>query len=108
MKNTVYKISHKPDGLKDLEELSNDLLSTKVNGNHPFSVQTLNNLIWKVDSIIKKLTHKPRLPLYQIENEIIEICKTDTATHGVIVQILFSTKFGEINTSRLSKLTVRI
>ncbi len=101
-------IPHKPDGLADLEALHRDLLSIKTVGNHPFTVQTINSLITKVEIIIKKINHKPRLPLYQIEKRIIELCKEDNSSHGVLLKILFPTKFGKIDPSRLSHLTVNI
>ena len=104
MKNTI----HKPDGLIELEELSKDLLKTSINGNSPFSIQIYNNIISKLDIIIRILKHSPRLPFYQIENEIIKICKIDNSTHGVVLNILFTTKFEKIDTSRLSYLKVNV
>lgn len=98
----------KPDGLKDLEELYKDFLSISVNGNSPFGTQILNNLILKLDIIIRKIKHKPRLPLYQIEKEIIKICMKDNSSHGVLVEFTFTSKFGNIDPSRLSHLKVNI
>ncbi|WNH07666.1 hypothetical protein [Thalassobellus suaedae] len=108
MENIEYKITEKRIGLTDLENLLKDLLKIDAHNNHPFSTQILNNLILKVDIIIRKLKYNPRLPLIEIEKEIVNICKLDTSTHGVIIKILFSTKFGKIDTSRLSYVTVNV
>lgn len=100
--------TYKPDGLIELEELYKDLSRISINGNSPFSILVLNNLLIKVEIIIKKLQYQPRLPLYQIEEEITEICKLDKSTQGVVVKILFATKFGVIDDSRLSHLKVNV
>ncbi|TYC07806.1 hypothetical protein ES677_14825 [Bizionia gelidisalsuginis] len=106
--STTYVATHKPDGLADLEELYKDLSTTSINDNSPFSLQTKNHLLMKVEMIIKKLQYKPRLPLYQIEKEITEICKRDKSTHGVVIKVLFFSKFGVIDDSRLSHLKVNV
>ena len=98
----------KPIGLSDLEALSIDLLKISTYKRAPFSVEILNNLIMKVDIIIRKLKHNPRLPFFEIEKDIIEICKRDPSTHGVVVRILFVKKYVEIDSSRLSCLTVNV
>jgi hypothetical protein len=108
MENIKYKITHKPDGVAELESLHKDLLSAIVNDNQPFSTPTVNNLINKVENIIKKLNSKHRLPLRQIENRIIEICQNDKSTHGVNLQIFFSRKHEIIDYSRMSYLNVNI
>lgn len=105
MENTT---PHKPDGLIDLEKLHSDLLSISINDNSTFSAQILNNLIMQVESIITKLNFNPRLPLYQIEKEITEICQRDKSTQGVVVKFLFATKFGNIDNARLSHFKVNI
>lgn len=105
----IEKINNwKPIGLYDLEELYKSLLSMSTHNNHQFSLQILNNLIIKVDLIIRKFKHNPRLPLVQIEQEIIKICKKDPTTNGVVIKILFANKFGVIDSSRLSYITVNV
>ncbi|AXO79668.1 hypothetical protein DZC78_04465 [Olleya aquimaris] len=98
----------KPVGLKEMEELYKDLLGIRLNDNHPFSVKILNNLIIKLELIIKKTNYNPRLPWYEIEKELIEICKMDKSSHGVNIKLLFTSKFGIINESRLSNLKISV
>ena len=105
MKNTII---YKPDGLAMLEEIQKDLLSAYTNTNNSLSVRMLNSLITKVNIAIQIITFNPRLPLYQIEQNITDICTTDKSTHGVSCNFLFITKFGEIDFSRLSHLSINI
>lgn len=95
-------------GLTDLEELHLDLLRIDTNSNNALSRQIMNNLIAKVDIIIKKIKYNPRLPFYDIEREIINICKIDPSTNGVVVKILFTKRFGKIDSSKLSQLTINV
>lgn len=99
---------HKSDGLKDLEDLMKTLLSTSVNSNHPFGINILNNLIFKVDIIIKKIQYNPRLPFYQIEKSIIDSCRIDDTINGVIIEILFSKRNECPADPRLAYLKVKL
>ncbi|MEQ3665676.1 hypothetical protein [Olleya sp.] len=98
----------KPLGLKEMEELYKDFLGIRLSDNHPFSVKILNDLIIKLEIIIKKLNYNTRLPWYDIEKEVIDICKMDKFSHGVNIKLLFTSKFGVIDESRLSNLKVSV
>ena len=98
----------KPVGLKEMEELYKDFLGIRLNDNHPFSVKILNDLIIKLEIIIKKLNYNTRLPWYDIEKEVIDICKRDKSSHGVNIKLLFTSKFGVIDESRLSNLKISV
>ena len=105
MKNTNTYI---PDGLIILKEIRKDLLSAYANNDSSLSVKTLNNLITKINIAIQVISYNPRLPLYQIEDRIKEICKEDNSTHGVTCNFLFTTKFGKIDYSKLSVLNINL
>jgi len=105
MTNTIIT---KPDGLSILKEIQTELLSAYAGTNDSLSVKVLNNLLTKVNIALQIITYNPKLPLYQIEQSITEICKMDKSTHGVNCNFLFTTKFGDIDYSRLSHLTVKI
>lgn len=98
----------KIDCLSQLEDIQKDLLSSLANYNSTLSERLLKNLLTKINIAIQVISFNPRLPLFQIEERITEICKLDKSTHGVIVKILFTTKFGEIDNSRLAYLNVNI
>lgn len=100
--------TYKPDGLNILEDIHKDLLNQCTNANSSLSFKLLSHLIAKIELVIKVINYNPRLPLYQIEQSIIEICKRDKNTHGVNVKIYFTTKFEEINHGKLSTLMVEV
>ena len=102
--NTPFK----PVVFKEMEEFYKDLLGIRLNDNYPFLVKTLNDLIIKLEIIIKKLNYNPRLPWYDIEKEVIDICKMDKSSHGVNSKLLFTSKFGVIDESRLSNLKISV
>lgn len=97
---------HKLDGLMQIEELYKDLL--RLSSTTQLTPRVINNLISKVNIIIEIIRYSPRLPLFQVETSIKDICKRDPSTQGVIVEILFSKKYGEIDKTRLSKLIVNV
>ncbi|SFD20801.1 hypothetical protein SAMN04489722_10667 [Algibacter lectus] len=109
MKNILENTTYGPIGLSELEALRLELYKINtIKSDHPFSLAMINNLILKIDFIIKKLTYNPRLPLHQIEKDIVEICKADVSINGVVVNILFTKKYKEIDSSRLGCLTVNV
>ena len=100
-------IKYKPDGLNVLEDIRKDLLSAYSNINQSdFKVSMLNNLISKINIAIQILTFNPRLPLFQIEERIKEICNNDKTTNGVVVEIQFSERFEKIDKSLMSYLKI--
>lgn len=105
LKNT-YK--QKPVVLYDLKELQKSLYKINAFGNSQFSTQIINSLIAKVELMIKELEYDPRLPWEDLEQEIIKICRQDPSMHGVVVNILFANKFGVVDKSRLSQLTINV
>lgn len=105
LKNTY---GQKPIVLYELEELYKSLLKINACSNNQFSTQIINSLITKVELIIKKFKYNPRLPLDDIEHEIIKVCKQDPLTHGVVVKLLFTKRFETIDLSRLSQITVNV
>lgn len=104
----THTTTYKPVGLIDLETLLIELLKMNTHNNHPFSVSILNNLIQKVEIIINKLKYNPRLPMVEIEHEIIDMCNKDKTLQGVMVNIFFTNKFGEINAAYMGKLNVNV
>ena len=88
MKN--QSIVNKSEVIKRLEVFHDDLLSIKVND--ILKIRVVDSLIFKVNTIIEICKYNPRLPLYDIENSIIEMYKKDSSIHGVNVQFLFIKK----------------
>ncbi|KAB1067602.1 hypothetical protein F6U93_09970 [Tamlana haliotis] len=97
---------NQPEGVSSLENLYKDLLSIKAND--LLSSKIIDNLIAKVKVIIEIYRCKPRLPLYDIEKAIIELCKADKSIQGVTVKILFVSKFQNIDTSKLGLIKVNV
>lgn len=104
MKN--QSIANKSEIIKRLEAFQEDLLSIRVND--ILKIRVVDSLIFKVNIIIEICNYNPRLPLYDIENRIIEMYKKDSSIHGVNVQFLFNNKNAEIDKSRIANLIVKL
>lgn len=100
--------TYKPDGLNIIEDIHKDLLSQYANENNSLSIKKLSYLIAKTKLAIEVINYNPRLPLCQIEKEIIKMCKVDSSIQGVDVKIYFTTKFEKIDYSKLASLTVNV
>ncbi|MGY0391944.1 hypothetical protein ACW5R3_05220 [Bizionia sp. KMM 8389] len=100
--------TYEPDGLKMLKEIRSDLLRASADANSSLSAKLIQNLMMKVSVAIEIIDFIPRLPLYQIEESVKEICRNDPSTHGVNCKLMFSSKHGEIDLSKMSELTVKI
>ncbi|AUC82260.1 hypothetical protein [Lacinutrix sp. Bg11-31] len=101
-------ITYKPDGLAILEDIHADLLSSLANSNNSLSIRILNNLLEKINIAIQVIKYKPRLPLYQIEENIIKTCKDDNTIQRAVVDFRFVEKFKKIDLSRAYYLTINI
>ncbi|WP_417195515.1 hypothetical protein [Bizionia sp.] len=100
--------TYQPDGLSILEDIRRDLLSACSHADNSLSPRILHNLMSKINIAIEVINYQPRLPLHQIEERIKEICKNDKTTHGVTCNFLFTTKYGNIDYSKLSVLNVNV
>lgn len=99
---------NKPDGLTALEELNKILLSELSNNNSQLSIRILSEILRKVNIVIQIIGFKPRLPLFQIEETVKEICRADPSTQGVIIEMLFTKKYETLDRSKLSLLTIKV
>ncbi|WP_178989530.1 hypothetical protein [Winogradskyella schleiferi] len=97
---------NKSEILKRLEALYSDMLSLRVND--ILKVRVIDNLISKVNIIIEIIKYNPRLPLYDIENAIINLCKEDNSINGVNIQILFNKKFDDVDKNKMAYLIVNV
>jgi hypothetical protein len=68
----------------------------------------IDNLIAKVNIILEIYRYNPRLPLYDIEQAIIELCKEDKSMQGATVQIIFKSKFQDIDMGKLGTIKVNV
>lgn len=106
MKNQIINRKYEPCGLADIEDIKIDLLRMQINRDSPFSLRVQRLLIQKIDIVIQKLIAKPRLPVLQIEDDIIQLHKENKDLHGVILKILFENEYGKIEESKLKVLNV--
>lgn len=105
MKNTTY---NKPDGLTVLEECNKIILRELSNNNSELSIRILSELMRRVNIGIQIISFKPRLPLFQIEETVKEICRADPSAQGVIIEMLFTKKYETLDRSKLSLLTIKV
>ncbi|MEB8345094.1 hypothetical protein OO010_03490 [Flavobacteriaceae bacterium KMM 6898] len=94
--NNSLKEVTQQDGIIQLNQITNDLNRLKMDNNRDFILtNSLTNIIGQVENVWDILTFEPRLPLFQLENEIKLLYKKDSEMQGAIVQFLFTEKFRE-------------
>lgn len=110
--NIEYKIdpvTFKPDGVDQLEDLKDKLANFQYNQRDvPYLYKAVDCFIQLIENIITILLYKSRLPLYQMEQEIINMCRKDKTLSGVTVQIHFANKAENIDGTRMGHLTIYI
>lgn len=96
-----------PDGHLQTEEIIRDLQGIRTINNNPIVEISLRSVINKSHSLIENLNFDPRLPLHQIEKDMIELCK-GKEYHGVHMPISFITKYPKRDLSNFGFLPVFI
>ncbi|MUH37076.1 hypothetical protein D9O36_14585 [Zobellia amurskyensis] len=98
-----------PDGVVNIETLIIDIKSMISSySREPNLVRSLNSIISKLNTIREILHYNHRLPMQQIEERIKEICKEDKYLNGVEIRINFTKKFGEIDETKIGRLTANV
>ncbi|WP_419211125.1 hypothetical protein ACNR9Q_10260 [Maribacter sp. X9] len=101
-------IKYLPDGYVQIDEVIKDLHNLIYQRSSDiWLVRYLNQLISKMNVTKEIISYNPRLPLQQIEQKIIEMCK-GASYHGVNISISFITKYPERDLSNFCFLSLSI
>ena len=102
-------IELKPDGYNQIEGIINDLYGLIIShSKDPLLAQVLGLLIDKLKFTQEILNYRPRLPFYQIEQEIKIKCKADQYMHGITLRVLFIGKFPNTDLGKLGLLKINV
>ena len=98
-----------PDGYVQIDEVVKDIsnLIYMHNGNIML-VRSLNLLITKLNVAKEIMIHLPKLPMNQIEQEIISLCKEDPYLQGIHLKLLFKSRSEITDFGKMGKLTLEI
>tara|TARA_R110000765_G_scaffold2912_1_gene9068 strand:- start:27885 stop:28217 length:333 start_codon:yes stop_codon:yes gene_type:complete len=98
-----------PDGYVQIDEVVKDIahLIYMHNGNIML-VRSLNLLITKLNVAKEIISYMPKLPLYQIEQVIINACKEDPYMHGMRLTLLFKERSQITDFGKIGKKTLEI
>ncbi|WP_158973869.1 hypothetical protein [Cellulophaga sp. L1A9] len=89
-----------------LRELYRDLIS--ITTYQQINRNMINALITKVNIMIEIVEYLPRLPLYDMEQEIIRMCKEDHSMQGINISLLFENKNPIIDYSKMGHLKINV
>lgn len=97
------------DGNVQIDEVTKDL-HNMIYLNNPDTalVRSLHHLISKLTIVKEIMDYNPRLPLYQIEQVIISICREDPYLNGVDIRINFLNKYDSIDESKIGRIKVNV
>ena len=97
------------DGHSQFEQALNHLLEIIIdNSNNSKLVRMIKIVIEHIEFGLKTQKFKPKLPLYQIEQEIIAMCKEDANLHGIQLLLNFKNRSENTDLGKIRKLTLNI